>query len=137
MISSKHKKLKIPGVITTPYGGQTRGEAQHPGVDIANQEGTEIPALADGVITSAGGTSNGMGNVVTLKDNQGNTHEYGHLRNSIVRPGQRVRRGQNIAAMGKSGNVYSKSGGDPSHIDIRISNAYGRYFNPMTYLRGK
>jgi hypothetical protein len=36
--------------------------------------------------------------------------------------------------MGKSGNSYSPSGWDPSHLDLRIVDAYGRYKNPMTYL---
>jgi len=125
----------MPGRITTPFGGQTRGEANHPGVDIANRQGTPIPAFADGTVTSVGPTSNGMGNVVVLKDNEGNTHQYGHLQAPLVRPGTPVKRGQPIAKMGKTGNVYSPSGGDPTHLDVRIVTAYGRWKDPMAYLR--
>jgi len=134
-MNPKKQKIQGPGVITTPFGGKTKDEAVHPGVDFANKSGTSIPAFADGVITSVGPTTNGMGNVVTLKDNGGNTHQYGHLQGSTVRPGARVKRGQEIAKMGKSGNSYSPSGGDPSHLDIRISTAYGKWKNPMTYLK--
>lgn len=133
----RFNNLRMPGVITTPFGGKTRGEPVHPGVDIANKSGTPIPAFADGVVTSVGPTNNGMGNVVTLKDNGGNTHQYGHLQGALVKPGKVVKRGEQIATMGKSGNSYSPSGGDPSHLDIRIANAYGRWKNPMTYLKNK
>lgn len=128
-------KLRIPGNITTPFGGQTRGEGFHPGLDIANKSGTPVPAFADGTVTSVGPTSNGMGNVVTLKDSEGNTHQYGHLQAAMVKPGTVVKKGQPIAKMGKTGNSYSPTGGDPSHLDIRIVSAYGKWKNPMTYVR--
>lgn len=135
MNPSKYPNLKAPGVVTTPFGGTTKDEAQHKGVDFANRSGTPIPAFADGVVTGVGSTSNGMGNVVILKDGQGNTHQYGHLQGSNVKPGQQVKKGQQIARMGATGNSYSPSGGDSSHLDIRIINAYNKYVNPMTYLK--
>ena len=115
--------------------GKTRGESQHPGVDVANKSGTIIPALDDGIITATGTTTNGMGNVVVLKDKEGNMHQYGHLQNALVKPGMKVKRGKPIARMGKSGNVYSPSGGDPTHVDIRIATKFGKWKNPLTYLR--
>lgn len=137
MIAGKYNNLRLPGKITTPFMGQTRGEVKHPGIDIANAEGTPIPAFADGVVTNVGAKNDGMGNVVTMKDNGGNIHQYGHLQGSLVKPGNRVKKGQAIAKMGKTGNVYSPSGGDPTHLDLRIVNAYGRYRNPLTYLKGR
>ena len=43
------------GKITVPYGGSTRYEQFHPGVDIANAKGTPIKAPASGVVTDAVG----------------------------------------------------------------------------------
>ena len=137
MIPKRFNNLRLPGVITTPFGGKTKDEPNHPGIDIANKSGTPIPAFADGTITSVGPTTNGQGNVITLKDGGGNTHQYSHLQGALVKPGTVVKRGAPIATMGKSGNSYSPSGGDPSHLDIRISNAYGRWKNPLTYLKNK
>lgn len=131
----KYKNLKLPGVITTKFGGSTRGEKFHPGLDVANASGTPIPAFADGVVTSIGKTNNGMGNVVTLKDNGGNTHQYGHLRGFFKKPGDVVKKGESIATMGRSGNSYSPTGGDPSHLDVRIASAYGKWKNPLTYVK--
>ena len=123
--------------LTKFLGGKTRGESFHQGVDIANRGGTTIPALANGTITGVGTTNNGFGNVVTLKDTSGNTHQYSHLQKALKRPGQIVKKGQPIAKMGDSGNSYSETGNDSSHLDLRISNSYGRYFNPLTYLKNK
>ena len=102
MNPQKYTNLKVPGKITTPFMGKTRGEAQHPGVDFANKSGTPIPAFADGTITGVGGTTNGMGNIVTLKDSGGNVHQYGHLQGANVKPGMKVKKGQQIATMGKA-----------------------------------
>ena len=129
--------LKKLGNLTTSFGGKTRGENFHQGLDVANKSGTTIPALSSGVITGVGATNNGFGNVVTLKDTNGNTHQYSHLQKALKRPGQIVKKGQPIASMGNSGNSYSESGNDSSHLDLRISNSYGRYFNPLTYLKNK
>lgn len=131
----KYKNLSSLGKITTPFGGSTRGEKFHPGVDIANVPGTPVPALADGVITSVGKTTNGFGNIVTLKDKEGSVHQYGHLQGANVTPGMRVKKGQQIARMGRSGNSYSPTGGDPTHLDVRIANAYGRWKNPTSYIQ--
>jgi len=58
-----------------------------------------------------------------------------HLKNINVRPGQQIRKGQPVATMGKSGAVYSPTGGDPTNLDYRIVNAYGKYINPTPYLK--
>lgn len=133
----KYKNLILPGKITTPYGGKTRGESFHPGIDIANASGTPIPAFADGIVTTVGPKTNGFGNVVTIKDTGGNVHQYGHLQKAVVKPGMKVKKGQQIANMGKSGNSYSPSGGDPSHLDLRIASPDGKWKNPISYINNK
>lgn len=129
--------LKKLGTITTPFGGSTRGEGFHPGVDVAAPSGTPIPAITPGVVTSVNGGNTGFGNTVTVKAPNGDTQQFAHLQKSLVKPGQKVAQGQMIARMGSSGNSYSPSGGDASHLDLRISNAFGRWQNPMTYLKNR
>lgn len=128
------RKYTNLGRITTQFGGKTRGEFFHPGIDVANAPGTPIPALNDGQVIEAGAKNDGFGNRVKIKDVNGDIHQYGHLQNFNVKPGMNVKRGQPIAKMGKTGNSYSPSGGDPTHLDIRIVSAYGKYKNPLTYL---
>jgi murein DD-endopeptidase MepM/ murein hydrolase activator NlpD len=137
MNPQKYKSLRSLGVVTTPFGGKTRGEPVHPGIDIANKPGTPIPAFADGKVVAAGPTTNGMGNIVAIKDTAGNTHQYGHLGNVNVKKGQEVKKGQALGPMGSSGNSYSPSGGDPTHLDVRIADAYGRWQNPSKILKQK
>jgi len=132
-------KVTKLGPITTPFGGQTTQEGFHPAVDIANKKGTKIPSMTYGKVLAAirgrKQGENNFGNSVIIKDNQGNTHRYSHLDQVHVTPGQDVQPGQQIATMGDSGATYSPTGGDPSNLDYRIVNAYGKYINPMKFLK--
>jgi murein DD-endopeptidase MepM/ murein hydrolase activator NlpD len=134
-------KFKNIGAITVPYGGQTREEGFHPGVDVANEIGTPIPATAGGVVTKVDNGhvqgENNFGNTLEIRDGEGNTHQYHHLQGIDARPGQMVQQGQQVATMGNTGSTYSESGkGDGAHLDYRIVNAYGRYRNPSVLARG-
>lgn len=133
--NNKYKNLKVPGTITTPFGGKTRDEPVHPGVDFANKPGAPIQSFADGVVTGVGGKGDGSGNVVILKDKNGDVHQYGHLQNQAVKKNQIIKKGDKIGTMGASGNSYSPTGGDATHLDIRIAGKDGTWRNPMNYLR--
>lgn len=133
-------KFKNLGVLTTPYGAKTLEENFHPGVDFANKMGTPIPTFVDGTVTKvdAGHVNgeNNFGNTLEIKDMNGNTHQFHHLQNINVKPGQQVQKGQIVSSMGNTGASYSPSGkGDGTHLDYRIVTAYGRHKNPLTYLR--
>ncbi len=138
--TSQYSNLGGIGRVTTPYGGRTKYEGFHAGIDLANKKGTPIPSFASGIVTAVKSGfkngDNGFGNQVAVKDGQGNTHYYSHLHQAMVRPGQRVGRGQVIAKMGDSGSSYSPSGSDSSHLDYRVANAYNKIKNPLTYLMG-
>ena len=128
------------GVMTVPFGGSTTQEDFHPGVDFANEMGTPIPATVDGVVTKAEDGhvqgENNFGNTVEIKDQNGDTHQFHHLQNINVQQGQQVSRGEQVAEMSNTGATYSQSGkGDGTHLDYRIVTAYGKYKNPMTYLK--
>jgi murein DD-endopeptidase MepM/ murein hydrolase activator NlpD len=135
------KSLSSLGRITTNYGGSTRSEKFHRGIDIAAPKGTPMPALTPGMVTEVGTASNAKtnpyGNYVVIKDPQGNYIKYSHLNNSYVKVGTAIVKGANIGEIGNTGNVYSPSGkGDGSHLDLRIYNyAKSHYYNPLEYLR--
>lgn len=137
-MSQQYQKLKRLGNVTMPYGGSTRYEKFHPGIDVANKEGTPVPSMTNGTVVQTDlGHQNGennFGNRVAVKDDQGNIHYYSHVKGSYVQKGQRVHSGQPIAPMGKTGSAYSPSGGDPTHLDYRVVNAYGRYRNPLQFM---
>lgn len=135
-LNSKYPKL---GNLTVPFGGQTTQEDFHPAVDIANSKGTPIKAATDGIVTNAITNrqtgENNFGNTLEFKDPEGNTHQYAHLKDVLVKPGQKIRRGQVVSTMGDTGAAYSPSGGDASNLDYRIVNAYGKYVNPTKYIK--
>ena len=135
----KGMKFEDLGVRTTPYGGSTRVENVHPGIDIANKIGTPIPAFTGGVVSQVvdgkkQDMKGGYGNYVIVTDPNGNQHRYSHLSGDFVQVGQKVTQGQKIGEMGNTGAAYSTSGGTGSHLDYRIKSAAGKYLNPNSYI---
>ncbi len=86
----------------------------HAGVDIARPAGTQIIAATDGVVIQAGWTA-GYGLLVTLDHGGGIQTRYAHLSGLAVRPGQRVRRGDVLGAVGSTG----LSTGPHLHYEVR------------------
>jgi len=127
------------GSVSVPYGGSTKYEKFHPGIDIANKIGTALPSFTGGkvkeVVTGKKQGSPGYGNYIIVEDKYGNKHRYSHLAKSYVKIGQPVTRGSVIGAMGNTGQTYSLSGGTGSHLDYRIRDAYNKYVNPSRFLK--
>ena len=125
------------GTVTTPFGGSTRGERFHPGIDIANKQGSPIGTGLPVTVTKVNTGKSPYGNYVEGVDQYGAQHRWSHLLNSYVKVGQYVPAGGRIAEMGNTGNVYSTTGGDASHLDYRILNLAGKYVDPMKYKYNK
>ena len=127
------------GTETTSYGGSTRYEKFHPGVDIANSIGTPIPSMTAGTVVEAvtgrKQGDRGYGNYVVIKDQQGNLHRYSHLNDEYVKVGDPVEAGQVFSSMGNSGSAYSTHGGTGSHLDYRVVDLAGKYLDPYQFLK--
>ena len=93
----------LRGVLTSRYG-RRRGRT-HAGLDIAAAQGTIVVASAPGRALRAGGRWGRYGIVVLIEHGDGHKTLYAHLSRAFVRPGARVRRGQAIAAVGRTGNA--------------------------------
>lgn len=115
------------GEVTSPYGLRWEGTDFHPGIDIANDEGTAIVATADGTVDFAGWNSGGYGNMVDIDHGNGIMTRYGHASQVAVTAGQRVKRGQLIAYMGSTGF----STGPHVHYEVHVN---GNRVNPSSYL---
>ncbi len=113
------------GVRSDPFKGRA---AMHAGIDLAGPVGTPIYATADGTVGDAGYNSGGYGNLVKLDHGRGIETRYGHLSAILVRPGQRVSRGQVIGRMGSTG----RSTGSHLHYEVRIEN---RAVNPIPFMK--
>ena len=118
------------GWITSGFGYRvspftTRREL-HRGIDIAGRNGTPILAPAEGRVRYTG-PDRGLGNTVILRHGYGIESVFGHLSEILVKPGEKVKRGQEIARMGNSG----RSTGPHLHYQVTVN---GVAVNPRNYM---
>jgi lipoprotein NlpD len=102
------------GRVSSNFG--PRGNTKHDGIDIAAAEGTPVYAAAGGTVIFSG-LLRGYGNTVILEHRGGITTIYAHNRENIVQAGARVRKGELIATVGRSG----KTTGPNLHFEVRRS----------------
>lgn len=112
------------GMRIDPFTGRSHF---HAGVDYNGPRGTEILAVADGVVRFAG-RSAGYGNTVEIDHGNGYVTRYAHNQENLAAEGARVRAGDVIAKMGSSG----RSTGSHVHIEVLHN---GRAVNPVPFLR--
>jgi murein DD-endopeptidase MepM/ murein hydrolase activator NlpD len=117
------------GYITSGFGWRyhpiTGKREFHKGYDIANRPYTTVMATADGVVSSVKRWG-GYGITIEINHGYGFSTRYAHLARVYVKGGQKVKRGQKIAAMGSTGFVT----GTHLHYEVRV---LGRAVNPMNY----
>jgi len=77
-------------------------ERMHDGLDFIVNEGSPVFVTGDGVVDFTG-VKEGFGNVVEVNHGFGYTTVYAHLSRIIVKEGQKVKRGQEIALSGNTG----------------------------------
>lgn len=96
-----------------PITGQVR---PHTGVDYAAPMGTPVVALGDGVVTFAGWTNNGGGNMIKIQHNSVYNTGYLHLKGfaSGIKKGKHVTQGQVIGYVGSTGRSTGP------HLDFRV-----------------
>jgi murein DD-endopeptidase MepM/ murein hydrolase activator NlpD len=111
------------GVRSDPFRGRA---AMHAGIDLAGPIGTAIYATADAIVGRSE-WANGYGNLIELTHGRGIQTRYGHLTRSVVRAGQRVKRGDLIGYMGSTG----RSTGSHLHYEVRID---GKAVNPVPFM---
>jgi murein DD-endopeptidase MepM/ murein hydrolase activator NlpD len=114
------------GVFTSGYG--QRWGRMHRGIDIAGPVGTPIVAAAPGVVVTSGWNAGGYGYMVDIRHPDGTVTRYAHNSRNMVRVGQEVRQGEQIAAMGSTG--FSTG----PHVHFEIHKPGQGTVNPMAHL---
>lgn len=122
--------------ISSPYGWRTHPvtgvKKYHSGIDYASALGTPIYAIGDGVVLYAG-TAQGYGHWIVIDHQNGLYSIYGHMYASglYVKPGQVVKKGQNIGAVGSDGMSTG------AHLHLSLSKGMNggsfNYVNPADY----
>ncbi|MGH7719678.1 MAG: M23 family metallopeptidase, partial [Gemmatimonadaceae bacterium] len=98
----------------------------HEGIDVSAPMGAPIVAPAAGTVRRVA-RERGYGLVLEIDHGDGIVTRYAHCSRIVVRSGQRVRRGQEVAAVGNSG----LSTGPHLHYEIHVD---GRVVDPLTYV---
>ena len=101
--------------------------AWHTGADFAGRKGSDILAVASGVV-SWSGVKAGYGTMIEVSHGDGLSTRYAHNQENLVTLGDLVRRGDVIALMGSSG----RSTGPHVHFEIF---KHGRAVDPASYVR--
>jgi murein DD-endopeptidase MepM/ murein hydrolase activator NlpD len=115
----------IAGRVTSGFG--SRWGRAHEGLDIAAPIGTPIRAPLAGTVIESGPAS-GFGMWVRVRHDDGTVTTYGHINRSLVKKGQQVGAGEQIAEVGNRG----RSTGPHLHIEVETPN--GNKINPRPWL---
>ncbi len=119
------------GWVTSGYGRRvhplTGRRHFHAGLDIAAAFGTPVIAPATGRVAFAGRKNRALGKTVIIDHGTGTRTWYGHLAEIHVERGERVVRGQQIAAVGSTG----QSTGPHLHYVVEVG---GKTVNPIDYV---
>jgi murein DD-endopeptidase MepM/ murein hydrolase activator NlpD len=115
-------EFKVPlknSIITGVYGSQRilNGipKSPHYGLDFAANEGTEIKAMLDGVVTLSEEDLYYTGGTIIFDHGHGISTLYMHMKDIYVKNGQVVKQGSVIGTVGKTGRSTG------AHLDIRLN----------------
>lgn len=101
-------------------------EQGNKGIDISGQRGQAIYSAADGQVVYAGNALRGFGNLIIINHTNEYLSAYAHNEALLVKEGQKVKRGQQIARMGNT---------DASSVRLHFEIRYrGQSVNPISYL---
>ena len=130
LLASTPSVWPVRGWVTSDFGTRldpyTSERVMHAGMDIAGPHGKEVIAPSDGTVVFAG-LEGGYGNVLVIDHGYGIKTRYGHLAALRVKAGEKVKRGQVIAALGNTG----RSTGPHLHYEVRVN---GIAQNPRKFI---
>ena len=130
LLTSVPSATPVDGWMTSGFGPRvspfTGKKTMHKGVDVAAPEGTPIYAPADGVVIFSGAKA-GYGNFIMVAHGYGVVSRYGHNAQNMVQPGQRVKKGDQIATVGNTG----RSTGPHLHYEVLVN---GKHTNPKKFM---
>ena len=111
------------GYRADPFSGK---RTFHHGVDIAGKNGSNVVAVASGIVTFAA-DKNGYGYLIEIDHGEGYVTRYGHNKEILIKTGDLVKQSDVIAKMGSTG----RSTGPHVHFEV-LKN--GKKINPRKFL---
>ena len=130
LLASTPSTWPVRGWVTSDFGQRldpyTADRVMHQGLDIAGPHGKDVNSPSDGTVVFAG-LEGGYGNVLVIDHGYGIKTRYGHLAEIKVKAGDKVKRGQVVAAIGNTG----RSTGPHLHYEVRVN---GLPQNPRKFI---
>ncbi|WP_126453530.1 M23 family metallopeptidase [Sulfuriflexus mobilis] len=114
------------GMRNDPFSGKRE---HHDGVDLAGKDGSAVIAVASGVVTWSADRY-GYGNLVEVNHGNGYVTRYGHNKEIVVKVGDKVEKGDELALMGSTG----RSTGPHVHFEVLYN---GRSQDPVKYINAQ
>src|SRR6185295_16942418 len=110
----------------TLVGRYVAGDQTQQGLDIAGRSGQAVVAAADGVVVYSGAGLVGYGELIIIKHSDEWLSAYAHNRRRLVAEGSKVKAGDAIAEMGRTGAIR-----EMLHFEIRRN---GKPVDPLQLL---
>ncbi|WP_243636911.1 M23 family metallopeptidase [Rhodococcus sp. Eu-32] len=120
--------VPVSGTLTSNYGA--RWGTTHYGLDIANTIGTPIVSVTDGEVIESG-PAQGFGLWIRVRQDDGTIGVYGHINETLVTAGQRVKAGDLIATVGNRGQSTGP------HLHYEVWQADGAKSDPKAWLSAR
>jgi murein DD-endopeptidase MepM/ murein hydrolase activator NlpD len=120
-------KLRWPlnAKVTSRFG--RRGSRMHDGIDIGAKEGTPVYAAAAGEVVYSDQRLSGYGKLIIIRHSSDMFTAYAHNQRNLVRKGSRVKAGDVIARVGRTG----RASGPHLHFEVRRGSTP---VDPLAYL---
>ena len=116
----------VKGALASRFGPR-EGGLHNDGINIIADSGTAIKVADAGVVVYASNALEGYGNLLLVKHDGGWITAYAHTERLLVRPGQKVKRGEIVARVGATGGVAAPQ----LHFEIRKGR---QAIDPLRYL---
>jgi murein DD-endopeptidase MepM/ murein hydrolase activator NlpD len=130
LMNTKNLLWPVSGYIYSGFGAPRGKRKVHGAVDMVIGKGTPIAVTADGivsVVTNGEKQFRGYGKTVVVDHGESVFTLYSHCDTILVKMGQRVKRGEFIATVGRTGRATT----DHVHFEVRVA---GKKLDPLKYL---
>lgn len=131
--ASEIKPVDIAGAMSWRWPSEgtliaryVQGDTAQQGINIGGKSGQPIHASADGTVVYSGAGLVGYGELIIIKHNTEWLSAYAHNRRRLVAEGTKIKAGDVIAEMGRTGTMR-----DMLHFEIRRN---GKPVDPLMYL---
>lgn len=124
-VSSVRLRWPTKGSLTSRFG--RRGSRMHDGIDIGAKEGTPVYAAAGGEVVYSDQRLSGYGKLIIIRHTSDMFTAYAHNQRNLVRKGDKVKSGDVIARVGRTG----RASGPHLHFEVRRGSTP---VDPLAYL---